>query len=324
MARLGGGALADDPHQRRVVAVGGYTTTAVLAAGTGFATSAWQVGLLHAGAWTARGLRVRASNALLADVVHPSAYGRAYGFERAMDNLGAIVGPILAIGLVAATGTRWAIAASVLPGVAAALAIVYAIAHTRAVQDRERIPIRLRVRPVLALPGLRRLFAGIGLFELANIAAWLTNIGAGHLTDRRTPAHVLTLSAGAFAVAYLGLTIDTTSWLALVPWFVAAGSGIGAVETAEHAAVATTTPNRLRGSAFRTARRHPEPRQPDRLHHRWRHLDYRRPEGGVHHDRDHHARCHRGARHRPPEVTPAPGTAGRPRRHTLPGVTTGI
>ncbi len=60
IARFGGGALADDAHRRRAVAVGGCTTTAVLAAGTGFATTAWQVGLLRAGAWTASGLRVPA------------------------------------------------------------------------------------------------------------------------------------------------------------------------------------------------------------------------------------------------------------------------
>lgn len=39
-----------------------------------------------------------------------TAYGRACGFERAMDNLGAIIGPILAIVLVGAVGIRWAIA----------------------------------------------------------------------------------------------------------------------------------------------------------------------------------------------------------------------
>ena len=71
-------------------------------------------------AWTARGLRVPARNALLADVVPATAYGRAYGFERAMDNLGAILGPLLAIGLVAAVGTRWAIGLSVIPGLLAA------------------------------------------------------------------------------------------------------------------------------------------------------------------------------------------------------------
>ncbi|MDQ6784995.1 MAG: MFS transporter [Actinomycetota bacterium] len=101
ITRLGGGALADDPARRRSIAVGGYATTAVLSAGLGAAGAPWQAGLLRAGAWGARGLRVPARNALLADIVPPGVYGRAYGFERAMDNLGAIGGPLLAIGLVA-------------------------------------------------------------------------------------------------------------------------------------------------------------------------------------------------------------------------------
>jgi sugar phosphate permease len=89
MARFGGGALADDPERRRAAAVGGYTATAVLSSLIGVCTATWQVGVLRAGAWTARGLRVPARNALLADVVPKPAYGRAYGFERMMDNLGA-------------------------------------------------------------------------------------------------------------------------------------------------------------------------------------------------------------------------------------------
>ena len=107
-ARLAGGALADDPSRRRTVAVGGYTATAVLSALIGAAQTAWQAGVPRAGAWTVRGLRVPARNALLADAV-PAAYGRAYGFERAMDNLGAIGGPLLALPLVALLGTREAI-----------------------------------------------------------------------------------------------------------------------------------------------------------------------------------------------------------------------
>ena len=95
-ARLAGGAIADDPRRRRAQAVAGYTTTAILSSLIAAATSVWQVGILRAGAWAARGLRVPARNALLADIVPPPVYGRAYGFERAMDNLGAIVGPLLA------------------------------------------------------------------------------------------------------------------------------------------------------------------------------------------------------------------------------------
>lgn len=100
VARLTGGALADDPHRRRALAVGGYTTTAVLSGLIGAVTTVWQVGVLRAGAWAARGLRVPARNALLADIVPVAVYGRAYGFERAMDNLGAIAGLLAALAVV--------------------------------------------------------------------------------------------------------------------------------------------------------------------------------------------------------------------------------
>ena len=109
-ARLTGGAIADEPRRRRAQAVAGYTTTAVLSSLIGAATTVWHVAVLRAGAWAARGLRVPARNALLADIVPASVYGRAYGFERAMDNLGAIVGPLLALVLVGLVGVRTAIA----------------------------------------------------------------------------------------------------------------------------------------------------------------------------------------------------------------------
>ena len=106
----------------------------------GAATSVWQVGILRAGAWTARGLRVPARNALLADLAPPAVYGRAYGFERSMDNLGALVGPIIALLLVTAVGTRTAIFLSIIPGLLATVAILYAIGHTRRANRTDRPP----------------------------------------------------------------------------------------------------------------------------------------------------------------------------------------
>jgi len=284
VARLGGGALADDPRRRRRVAVGGYTTTAVLSAATAGATAPWQVAVLRAGAWTARGLRVPARNALLADVVPKTAYGRAYGFERAMDNLGAIVGPLLAVGLVAAVGTRWAIALSVIPGLLAALAIVYAIRHTPRPARVEHQPIRIKIRPVLRGP-LGRLMAGISIFEIGNcaatllilratdllspgrsadtatqlaigcyvaynVAATLVSLPAGHVGDRIGARRTLVFGVGAFALAYALFALGPASVVGLAPAFVVAGVGIGIVETSEHAAVAGLTPQEHRGSAF--------------------------------------------------------------------------
>ena len=86
-----------------------------------------RVAVLRTAAWTARGLRVPSRNALLADATPRPAYGRAYGFERMMDNLGAIGGPILALALVAAFSVRTAILLSIIPGLVVTVAIVYAI-----------------------------------------------------------------------------------------------------------------------------------------------------------------------------------------------------
>jgi MFS family permease len=283
-ARLAGGALADDHRRRRALAVGGYTTTAVLSSLIGVATAVWQVGVLRAGAWAARGLRVPARNALLADIVPPTVYGRAYGFERAMDNLGAIAGPLLAMALVGLVGTRTAITLSIIPGLLAALAIVYAIRHAPRAEQRERQPLRLRVRPVLT-GGLGRLLVGVSAFEFGNVAATLlilrasellapgrsqdratqlalglyvaynlaatlASVPAGRLGDRRGAVLVLVLGVGLFGLAYAGFAVGGTSVTTLAPWFVAAGVAIGCMETAEHAAVAALAPVELRGSAF--------------------------------------------------------------------------
>jgi MFS family permease len=283
-ARFVGGALADDPQRRRAAAVGGYATTAVLSGLIGVATATWQVGALRAGAWAARGLRVPARNALLADVVPAAAYGRAYGFERAMDNLGAVGGPLLALALVGAYGVRTAIELSVVPGLLAVAAILYAIRSTPRPRRQERRPLRVRVRPVLR-GQLGRLMVGIGAFEVGNIAATLlilratdllepgrghagavqlalllyagynlaatiASIPAGRLVDRRGAPIVLSAGVGCFLLAYAGFAATGPSVAILAACFLAAGVAIGCVETAEHAAVAGLAPTDLRGSAF--------------------------------------------------------------------------
>ena len=284
VAKLGGGALADDPAKRRATAVGGYTATAVLSALIGVTSAAWQVGFLRAGAWVARGLRSPSRNALLADAAPPEAYGRAYGFERAMDNLGAIGGPLLALALVALVGVREAIVLSVIPGLIAALAIVGAIRLMPRQERRSHQPLRVRIRPVLR-GRLGVLMRGVGAFEIGNIAATLlilratevltpdrghgaavkialglyagynaaatlASIPAGRLSDRRGPHGVLTAGAALFAAAYLILAATGAGIAVLAIGFAVAGLGIACVETAEHAAVAALAPEGIRGSAF--------------------------------------------------------------------------
>jgi len=283
-AKLAGGALADDPERRRATAMGGYTATSILSALIGVAGAVWQVGVLRSGAWLARGLRTPSRNALLTDVVEPEAFGRAYGFERAMDNAGAIAGPLLALALVSLVGVRQAILLSVIPGLLAAAAVFVAIKAAPKLEQHERPPLRIRIRPVLR-GRLGRLLVAVTAFELGNAAATLlilratdllspgrghnsavkiavllyalynaaamvTSIPAGHVTDRRGATAVLVAGVLALLGAYVGLALAGSGVALLAVWFVAAGVGKGGVETAQSAAVALLAPTDLRGSAF--------------------------------------------------------------------------
>ncbi len=285
--RFVGGALADDPQRRRTVAVGGYSATAVLSALIGVTTSVVQAGMLRGAAWAARGLRVPARNALLADVVPAEAYGRAYGFERTMDNFGAIVGPLLALGLVSLFSVRTAILLSVVPGLLAATAIVYAIRQAKLPRVTERKKLRFQIRPVLR-GQLGRVIGGFAAFEVGNVAATLlilratdvltpgrgvdaatriaialyviynvaatvASFPAGGLSDRlgrRGPLLVTSAGVVAFLLAYLVFAVSGPVILLLLVAFALAGVGIGCAETAEHAAVAAFAAPEIRGSAF--------------------------------------------------------------------------
>lgn len=265
------------------MAVGGYATTAVLSSAIGAAVVPWQAGVFRAAAWTARGLRVPARNALLADIVPQEVYGRAYGFERMMDNLGAIAGPLLAIGLVAVVSIRAAIFLSVIPGLLSAVAIIYAIRHTATAKGRHHEPLRITVRPLLR-GQLGRLMVGVTAFEVGNCATTLlilratqlfaaghgktaatqlalllyagyniaaaVSVPAGRHGDLHNPARVLAAGAVVFAAGYLWFAAGPGNPAVLVPAFVLAGLGIGCGETAESAAVATLASAQLRGSAF--------------------------------------------------------------------------
>ena len=284
VAKLAGGALADDPHRRRTIAIGGYTTTAVLSSAIGVATTPLQVGLLRTGAWVARGLRGPARNALLTDVTEPSAFGRAFGFERMMDNLGAIAGPLLALLLISLVGVRTAIVISIVPGLAAAVTIALAARHVRPVSRGTDRRVRLQVKRVLR-GSLGRLFVGIGAFELGNaaatlmilratellepthgqdsaaqiavtlyvaynVAAALASLPGGTVSDSKSARHSLVIGASCFLLAYLIFAGAGAQLGILLGAFVLAGIGIGFAETAEAAAVASLSAEDVRGSAF--------------------------------------------------------------------------
>ena len=130
-SRSPGGVIADKPGvERKAVAAGGYAITALGHGAFAIAESWPFVAVARGMSWIARGGKAPARDSLLSGSVPPEQLGRAFGVERSMDSLGAIVGPLLAAPLIVAVGYRWLFAISAIPGLLAALAVLVLVRET--------------------------------------------------------------------------------------------------------------------------------------------------------------------------------------------------
>lgn len=283
--KLVGGPLANDEKIRGKLASGGYLGTAVATAAIGLSVTVWQAGVLRAIAWLSRGLRSPARDTMLASLAEKEHYGKAYGIERAGDNAGAVIGPLLAALLVGQIGIRHAIYFSIIPGVLAAFTITIAAKEVAKHGAPIKRKVKLELRGIKEA-GLIRPLIPIACFELGNIAttllilratqllhtsarsltaaatlailiyaahnviASLVAIMGGRWIDKGGTRVVLATGAALYVLAYLGFAFATHSWIWLIVAFMLAGSGIGLAETAESTLVARSLPDKLRGSGF--------------------------------------------------------------------------
>ena len=81
------------------VALAGYSLSSLLRPLVALAAAPWQVLLIRAGDRVGKGIRGTAADTLLADATRDGESGRVFGSNRAWDNLGALVGPLAATGL---------------------------------------------------------------------------------------------------------------------------------------------------------------------------------------------------------------------------------
>ena len=96
LLKLFAGAWSDRLSKRRGLIVTGYAMPALFRPLLGLATSWWHVFLIRSGDRIGKGIRTAARDALIADSSSPDQRGYAFGFHRAMDHLGAALGPVLA------------------------------------------------------------------------------------------------------------------------------------------------------------------------------------------------------------------------------------
>ncbi|WP_405810816.1 MFS transporter [Streptomyces sp. NBC_00210] len=199
--RIVGGYVADRVRSHKAVAGVGYALSAVaklglLAAGRSVAA----VGLVIAVDRTGKGLRTAPRDALITLSTPMESLGRAFGVHRAMDSLGAFLGPLVALAVLAAAGQSFD-AVFVTSFCVAVLGVVLLVLFVRDRRDVQPTAVTVSPRDAVAL--LRA--APVRSLILAACLLGLATVGDGFvylLLQRRQE-----LSAGWFPLLAVGTNL---------------------------------------------------------------------------------------------------------------------
>jgi MFS family permease len=187
--KLSAGLYSDRTGRRHGIVTLGYflsgTALALLAA-----AASWP--LIMAGrliAWFGKGIRGPLRDAMLSDATRPETRGRVFGFHRAGDTAGAVLGPLLGVWLLAflphtnaAAPYRAIFLVSLVPGLIAVASMVFLV------REKPRAPnpgMRLW-KSVRGLPRpFARLLRGVGVFGLGDFSHTLLVLAAAQLLAPR-------------------------------------------------------------------------------------------------------------------------------------------
>lgn len=133
LLKLASGWWADRMRRHKPLVIAGYAISAVARPLVGMAGAVWHVLAVRVADRTGKGIRTSPRDALLADSVEPSQRGRAYGLHRALDNAGAVAGPLVAWLLyeVLHAPMRAVFLWSALPGVLSVLVLLWFVREPR-------------------------------------------------------------------------------------------------------------------------------------------------------------------------------------------------
>jgi len=241
------GWLSDKLKSRKIFILTGYGITAVSRPFLSIASRGWHVLALRFLDRTGKGMRTSPRDALIADSCTESERGRAFGFHRAMDTSGAVVGPLLAFFLFSKAGMNYRsiFLISVIPAIVAVLLVSMArekksiISEVQNLQDKsvnEKLPADFK----------KFLFV-IGLFTLGNSSdaflilrannvgvspmfipiLWLTfnstyavsSLPSGIASDRIGSKRVITYGFLIYALVYFGFAFASfqyQAWLLFI------------------------------------------------------------------------------------------------------------
>lgn len=267
-----------DRFRRRVpFTVAGYALAAAAKPALA-AAYVWPVALLvRFGDRAGKGIRTAPRDALIADSADEKTRGRSFGLHRAMDTSGAIIGPLVALVLLAWFGHsnyRPIFLVAAIPGALSVLALL-AVREIRHTPRPGPLPPLLSLKGYdprfLQLMGITMVFAignssdaflvlragnvGLGAtaivlaYVLYNVSYAALSLPAGIRSDRIGRRPVLIAGFAIFAVVYAGFALATDAWV-IWPLFIVYGAYIAFTDGVGKAYVADLVPSDRRGAAM--------------------------------------------------------------------------
>ncbi len=278
LLKLASGVIADRTHRRKPLVIFGYGLASAVRPFVALATRPWHVLAVRITDRVGKGLRSSPRDALIADVAGDRV-GRAFGFHQAMDNAGAVIGPLLATALLAMSLTmRHVFWVAVIPGAIATLLVALVREPTRTTAAAGSAPTAAKAAPAKVLtPTLVSYLAILGVFSLGNSSdaflllrarslglttteipvLWsVLNLSkvvwaylGGDAADRIPRARLVAGGWVVYGLVYLGLGRATQAWHV---WalFVLYGVFYGLTEPVEKALVRDLAPPDQRGRAY--------------------------------------------------------------------------
>lgn len=274
LLRLASGWWSDRLRRRKPLVVAGYALASAARPLLGFAQAVGHVLAVRLADRIGKGIRGAPRDALIADSAAPAERGRAFGFQRAADHLGAVLGPLAAFALL-----RWShldlrtlFFLTAVPGLFAVLTVVFAVRETPPAEPSRPLDLRaslgkrfwrfLAVLFVFTLGNSSDAFlllraADLGLdaamipilWAFLHVVKSLSSTPGGALSDRIGRRPLLVAGWLLYAGVYLALGRATETWQVWV-LFGFYGLYFGLTEGVEKALVADLVPAERRGTAF--------------------------------------------------------------------------
>jgi MFS family permease len=274
--KLWSGGRSDRGGGRKWFVVAGYSLAALARPLTAVIAFPWQLFGIRVADRIGKGIRTPPRDALIADSTEPAIRGRAFGFHRSMDHLGAAIGPLLAAAFLWfwPNAMKELFLLTIVPGVLVVVLLLFGLKSPKTVATpKERHTWTLRpfdrdfrmyliALIVFTLGNSSDLFLLTRASELG-IAAWLLpilwcmfgllksggNVIAGRVVDRVGPRPMILFGWVFYAGIYLAFGLATAAWHVWI-LFVAYAIFYALTEPAEKTLVANLVGPEHRGLAY--------------------------------------------------------------------------